>query len=177
MEIWSSKDYFFLAIFHVTNFERSSGLEVAKTPKGYFGIVLRKILLAPIRSVEALFLRLAIFLRYFGFLIIYLAYDAVSVQPSGYLAMTMGELESYRSIQHWAHFGVLALPLALWAITNEMRFAREISLRNALGQKVEQVEVDLKKARAVLLKVAIALVGLLIFDFLPYFLDHLNMSI
>lgn len=174
MSSWVSRDSFVMAVFHVTNYERASRLQKAEQRKEFLGILLKEVLFGPVESVHGFVIRVGVFIRYTSAIILYFAYNAVSVQPSGYLTMPIRELQVLWMIQHLISFALVAVPLALWGVTNEIRFAKEIRLREARNLGVVQKKKDLAKARKTLAKLAIAVVGLLIFDFLPSMLNSLN---
>jgi hypothetical protein len=182
---WKSEDAFFTSVFHVTEYERQSaaeyeskpGVPEVSGPLRLVKIVFQEILFRPMRGIKDLKIRTAIFLRYFGAVILYLIYDLISIKPTGWYSMSPTEHEPYLLFQRWAYFALIAVPLLLWALTNEIRFSREIRTRVALKLSLARIEKKRIGARKIFLRLLAIAVGLLLFDYIPTFLDNLNTSL
>jgi hypothetical protein len=164
---WQRKDKFFMSLFHVTEFERRSGAVKAESPSLLGKLVVTQILLSPIRNLESLRIRIAIYLRYFSGVILYLVFDLLSIKPTGYFLMSSEEQAGFILFKSWAQFCLVAIPLILWAATNEYRFSSEIRLRSQRKMSLAQVEAKRKSARRTLGKIMVAALAFLVVGFLP----------
>ena len=158
-------------------YEKQPGVQEVSGPLRLLKIVSQEILFRPVRGTKELKIRTAIFLRYFGAAILYFIYDLISIKPTGWYSMSATEHEPYLLFQRWAYFALAAVPLLLWALTNEIRFNRELRTRVTLKLSLARIEKKRSGARKIFLRLLAIAVGLLLFDYLPTLLDNLNTSL